>query len=285
MSERTKELINDNVIEEFIRETYELNFELMRLELGASLSPEVKYAGLMQVLLYWRTMKDVALNVTDTEVRLSLPRQESPNEREFGIEGVVDIVRDEEKTLMYDVKTHDADYVRSHIDLYEDQLNVYAYIWQNLHKQSLDGTAVICTKFPDEVQEALSQDDATLLERAIARWDPLIEIAFKRRRVEETIREFGKVVDAIEEHAYAPPPVSKLQEPYAEGHQKRFATHVCRNCDARFSCASYRKYARHGRGRVERNFAQFYSILEVGDPLEEWRTTGLDAAPEVEDLI
>lgn len=276
---------NEEETQEFIRQAYFQNFDLLRLESGIALTPEVKQAGLQQVLFYWQKMRDVALNVSETEVRLSLPGQESPNERVFGIEGVVDIVREGGKTIIYDIKTHDADYVRSHIDQYEDQLNVYAHIWKELQKQPLDGTAVICTEFPDDVKEALMNGNQTQLARALERWDPLIEIDFDRRKVKETIRSFGEVVDQIEDHEFAPPPVEKLREPFADRSNVRFGTHVCRNCDARFSCASYRVYVRHGRGRVDQIFQEYYSDLEIGEPLEEWRTSGLDALGEVEDMI
>lgn len=276
---------NDEEIQEFIQQAYFQNFDLLRLESGIALSPEVKQAGLQQVLFYWQKMRDVALNVSKTEVRLSLPGQETPNERVFGIEGVVDIVREGGKTIIYDIKTHNADYVRSHIDQYEDQLNVYAHIWKELQKQPLDGTALICTEFPDDVKEALMNDNQTQLAGALECWDPLIEIDFDRRKVKETIRSFGEVVDQIEEHEFAPPPVEKLREPFADRSNVRFGTHVCRNCDARFSCAAYRVYVRSGRGRADQAFELYYRDFEIGEPLEEWRTAGLDSMGGVEDLF
>ena len=276
---------NDEEIQVFIRQAYLQNFDLLRLESGIALSPEVKQAGLQQVLFYWQKMRDVALNVSDTEVRLSLPGQESPSDRVFGIEGVVDIVREGGKTIIYDIKTHDADYVRSHIDQYEDQLNVYAHIWKELQKQPLDGTAVICTEFPADVKEALMNGSQAQLVRALERWDPLIEIDFDRRKVKETIRSFGEVVDQIEDHEFAPPSVEKLREPFTDHSNVRFGTHVCRNCDARFSCAAYQVYMRHGQGRADQAFTQYYSDIEIGEPLEEWRTAGLDALGEPEDWI
>ena len=276
---------DEQEMQDFLQLSYYQNYDLLRLESGIALSPEVKQAGMQQVLFYWQKMRDVALNVSETEVRLSLPGQESPKERVFGIEGVVDIVRESGKTIIYDIKTHDVDYVRSHIELYEDQLNVYAHIWKELQKQPLDGTAVICTEFPAEVKDALKNGTDEQLARAVERWDPLVEIDFNTRKVKDTIRSFGEVVDQIEDHRFAPPPVEKLLQPFADRTNVRFGTHVCRNCDARFSCAAYRVYVRHGRGRADQIFEQYYSDLEVGEPLEEWRTSGLDAMGEVEDMI
>ncbi|MDX9863281.1 MAG: PD-(D/E)XK nuclease family protein [Anaerolineaceae bacterium] len=277
--------LNEQKMQDFIREAYYQNFDLLRLETGIALSPEVKQAGLMQALFYWQKMREVALNVSETEVRLSLPGQESPKEREFGIEGVVDIVREGGKTIIYDIKTHNSDYVRSHINLYEDQLNVYAHIWKELQKQPLDGTALICTEFPDEVKDAFHTGDELQLQRTLERWDPLIEIEFDRRKVKETIRSFGEVVDQIEDHEFAPPSVEKLRDPFADSTRVRFGTHVCRNCDARFSCDAYRVYVRHGHGRAEQVFQEYYRDLEVSEPLEEWRTAGMDAMIEPEELI
>lgn len=276
---------NEQEIQDFIEQAYQQNFDLLRLETGVALSPEAKRAGLQQVRFYWQKMREVALNVSETEVRLSLPGQESPRERTYGIEGVVDIVREAGKTIIYDIKTHNADYVRSNIDLYADQLNVYAHIWKELQKQPLDGTAIICTEFPAEVKEALRNGDQDQLTRALARWQPLIEIEFDRRMVKDTIRAFGEVVDRIEDHEFCPPPVEKLQEPFTDRTQVRFGTHVCRNCDVRFSCDAYRVYMRHGRGQVDRYFEHNYGDLEVSEPLEEWRTAGLDATAEPEVLF
>lgn len=275
----------EEAIEEFIREVFEQNYELLRLETGMAIAPDIKQTALNQVLLYWRVLRDVAENVTDTEVRLSLPQQKTPHKRNYNIEGVVDIVRDSDQTIMYDIKTHDADYVRANIDLYEQQLNIYAYIWQELRQQPLDQTAVIATNYPEEVQVALESGNNEQLAWALSRWDPVVPIEFSMQRVLETIHEFGEVVDAIEENVFAPPPVETLQGALPGSGNVKFATRVCRNCDARFSCDSYRRYARQGRGQVEqRDFKQYYRDLTAGEEDESWRTASLDAAYSTEDL-
>ncbi|NTV79743.1 MAG: hypothetical protein HGA25_11585, partial [Clostridiales bacterium] len=53
---------------------------------------------------------------------------------------VVDIVRDDEETWMYDIKTHDPDFIAGNKTFYEKQLNVYSYIYQNLRGNQLDHT-------------------------------------------------------------------------------------------------------------------------------------------------
>ena len=262
-------------IEDFIREAFEENFELLVAESGHAISAEAKQTALDQVLLYWRKLQDVAESVTDTEVYLTLPNQETPQGREYTIEGVVDIVRDNDRVVMYDIKTHDADYVRANLELYKQQLNVYAHIWQELRQQPLDEMAVIATDFPREVKEALSNPDPRALEVALAHWDPIIPIEYDPAHKDETIVAFGKVVDQIESGEFAPPSVDVLESFITGGWRKeRFATRVCRNCDARFSCDAYRQYAMGRSGWAERGMAYFTD----GDPdQEEWRTAGLDA--------
>jgi hypothetical protein len=272
-------------IEAFIREVFEQNCEELRLDSGNAITPDVKQMALNQVLLYWRVMREVAENVTDTEVRLSLPSNETPCGRDYTIEGVVDILRVNDRTIMYDIKTHNADYVRANLDLYEDQLNVYAHIWQNLRRQPLDEMAVIATDLPDEVRDALASGNDEQLTYALGQWQPLVPIKFDPHRVEETIHEFGKVVDAIEDGRFAPPPVEKLQENIPGKHNIRFGTHICRNCDARFSCASYRQYAWLGGKQVGDRAIMQYVQDPVSDAEQEtWRDANLESSSPAVDM-
>ena len=98
-------------LEEKIRDYFEENYQLLRLEGGHALTADAKELALNQVLMYWKKLQDIAKKVTDAEVRLSLPNQKTPKGRTFSIEGIVDIVREEEMTGMYDVKTHDLEYI------------------------------------------------------------------------------------------------------------------------------------------------------------------------------
>lgn len=275
---------DDTQIEAFIRDMFEENYELLRLEGAGALAPDSKETALQQVLLYWRKMRDVAESVTDAEVKLNLPGQETPKGHGFASEGVVDIVRDQDHTVMYDIKTHDVEYVRANKDLYEQQLNVYAYIWQELRGHPLDETAVIATDYPEGVKEALSSRDEEQLAHALDEWDPLVRVPFDMARVQAKIDEFAEIVDAIEDGDFAPRPVEDLRERWP-GSNTLFATRVCRNCDARFSCSSYRRYALRGRGRVERRFREYFSDLGTDIEQENWRTVNLDAAPDTAELM
>lgn len=277
--------IDDQSIEDFIREVFEQNYEELRMESGQALAPDARQTALNQVLLYWRKLRAVAEGVTDTEVRLSLPGCETPHEQVYTIEGVVDILRDADRTVMYDIKTHDADYVRANLDLYEQQLNVYAHIWQALRQQPLDEMAIIATDYPEAVQVALTSGDPEHLAYALERWNPVVPILFDARRVETTIREFGVVVDAIEENHFAPRAVDDLNATLPGTHAMRFATRVCRNCDARFSCSAYREYAWQPgqRGVAEERFRQYYEETPPDAEQEQWRAAGLEAVLDAED--
>lgn len=270
-----KAKLSDKEIEQKIRDAFELNYEMLRLEGGHAITPDGKQLALNQVLYYWRKLRDVAERVTDTEVKLSLPGQRTPKKRKFSIEGIVDIVREEKETWMYDIKTHDPNYVRENLDLYEQQLNVYAFIWQTLRKQPLNHTAVIATSFPDGLNDAIKKRDQPRIAAEMEKWEPLIEIPFNPSQVEKTIKEFGAVVDEIEDGNFSPRPVNDLKE-RIKGDNQIFATRVCRNCDARFSCDSYREYAMGTNTKAVSAIKKYIDDLGNDVDVEDWKTVNLE---------
>ena len=234
--------MTDAEIEELIRHAFERNYERRRMEGGQPLSENSKQAALQQVLFYWRKLRDLAQKVTVTEVKLNLPAQRTPSGRKYNIEGVVDVVHEDGQTTIYDIKTNDPEYVRANSNFYEMQLNVYAYIWQNLQGQSLEKTAVITTALPEVLREALEEGDEEAIASEIEQWQPVIDIPFNQEQVEEAIRNFGEVVDAIEDKQFAPAPVEKLKS-RIHGTNILWADRICGNCDARYSCSSHRSYS------------------------------------------
>lgn len=258
-----------NKIENFFEE----NFELLKLESGHSITEDVKTEALNQVLYYWKKMGDVAKKVTETEVKLTLPNLKTPKKRTFTIEGVVDIVREDDEVWMYDIKTHDPDLIKSNTDFYEKQLNVYSYIWQNLRQNQLDHTAIISTAYPSTLKEALRSGNLSLIEKELEKWDPLIEIPHKSQNVVDTIKDFGKIVDDIEDNEFEPATVDTLKQP-VEGTRTLFATRVCRNCDARYSCTSFREYAASGKSRT--SYRKYFEDYLTDSDKEEWVNSNLD---------
>lgn len=265
-------------VEAFIREAYARNFELLRQEGVGSITADLRAAGLNQVLLYWRHLREIASRVTDTEVLVQLPGQRTPAGRAFGIEGVVDVVREGETTYLYDIKAHDADLVRQNPEGYLMQLTLYAHIWGSVHNDEVDGLAVIATSPPPDVDACLpagrlvdeiTTDEQRQLEEALKTWQPVVEMPYDPARVEEAVQQFGAVVDAIEEGRFDPPPPEVLHEPWLRTGQ-RFAARVCGNCDARFSCGSFRAFAAQAAGKHWQmaEFAQYF-YDDYGSEMEQ----------------
>ena len=269
-------MIEDHEIIEKIREYFEENYELMRLEGGHAVTEDIKQLALTQVLYYFTKMRDVATRVTDTEVKLTLPDQLTKKGRNFTIEGIVDIVKDDDDTWMYDIKTHDTDYIVANKELYEKQLNVYAHIWQGLRGQSLDRTAIISTAFPDALKQAHLLNDQFRIHHELSKWNPLIILDHDQEKVREVVDDFARIVDCIEDKKFAPAPVDKLKEKL-EGTNALFGTRVCRNCDTRFSCSSYREFAT-GKAKGERgNFRKYYDDFGSDAEKDEWVNANLQA--------
>lgn len=259
-----------------IKEYFEDNYELMRLEGGHAVTEEIKQLALTQVLYYFTKMREVATKVTDTEVKLTLPDQKTPKGRNFTIEGIVDIVRDDNETWMYDIKTHETSYIESNKELYEKQLNVYAHIWQQLRGQALDKTAIISTAYPEGLKQAHLLNDQFRIQYELSKWNPMIELDFDQEKVQEVVDHFAEIVDCIEEKKFKPASVETLRSTM-EGTNALFGTRVCRNCDVRFSCASYREYAT-SKGKGERgSFRKYFDDFGSDTDKEEWVNANLAA--------
>lgn len=266
-------------VEQFIADAFEQNYQRLALESGAAITPEIKAAAKEQVLLYYRRLREVAERVTETEVRLTLPEQVTPAGRRYTLEGVVDIVQELGRTVMYDVKTHfDADTAQGQLGPYTRQLNVYAHIWQGLRGQPLDATAIIATRPVREVRSALRSGDPQKVAQAVEAWNPLIDIPLNPAQVEEVIFEFGEIVDRIEERDFAPPPVEVLLEKAHPKARAPFGTEVCRNCDVRFSCNSFRQYAVRTQAGVRAEQAIGYYLSDYGLDFErsEWQDANME---------
>lgn len=278
-------------LEGFIEEAFELNYERIRLETGRAVTPNIKQAAKEQVLLYYRRMRDLAEGVTDTEVKLTLPQQKTPKNRSFTLEGVVDIVREGEKTIMYDVKTHlDADTAHGHLDQYVQQLNLYAHIWQGLRGEALDETAIIATRPTRDLRQALRTGNPQTIETALSNWQPCIGIPLNSEAVEATVTRFGEVVDRIEERDFKPPSVEKLKAPLRPGAKQQFGTAVCGNCDVRFTCDSYRLFRLQSTvGPAERTMHNLLSEYMVSSEQGQWidanmETLNRDNLPDASDF-
>lgn len=257
-------------MEQKILEFLERNYERLKLEGGHALTEDIKDQAKLQVILYWRRLKALAEKISDAEVRIALPNQKTPKGRTFSIEGVVDIVREGDVNQMYDIKTHDLAYITANKEFYEEQLNVYAHVWQGLRKNKLDLTAIISTSTPHAVKDAIRSGNKTKVEEELAKWDPVIPIQVHQDKVKKTVAAFGEVVDKIEDGVFPHPSIEDLKRKVTA--KEIFATNVCRNCDGRFSCGVYREYSGGvGLGKA----AEFMKYFEP--PSEEEQEDWLEA--------
>jgi hypothetical protein len=85
-------------------------------------------------------------------------------------------------------------------------------------------------------------------------------LEFSHKKINETIREFGDVVDKIQGREFKPATPETLDSA-ADGSIK-FATRYCVNCDGRFSCSSYRKYVTKITGRSQADFKRYYGVYD-----------------------
>jgi hypothetical protein len=267
--------MTDKEIEQYIKDVLEKNYTLLKTVAGHGLTEDVKNNALQQVLYYFQKCGDIARKVTDTEVKLTLSNLTTSSEekRPFAIEGVVDIVSEKDNTWMYDLKTDSLDHIESNMNRYEAQLNVYAYIYQELQKKELKGTAIISTVLPIELQDAIADGDTEKIDRLLVKWQPIKEIKnFSQENVKATIREFGETVDKIETNQFSPPSVERLGEKLGKvpdgtkgrkrDYRRTFARRTCANCDARYSCASYKAYQKSIAKKEDFKDRGYYDVYD-----------------------
>lgn len=224
-----------------LRELFEDNFEELKFETGRSITPSMKEFAWQQVRLYYEKLGEVAKKVTETEVKLILPEQITPKGKKYTIEGIVDIVKEEDKITMYDIKTHNCNDVEGNKDLYKGQLNVYAHIWKNLRDTTIDNMAIIATAPSSDLRNAINSEDKETANILLEKWNPIVDLSFDQSDVDMQIQNFGETVDKIEDGKFEAPSIEKLRE-IKSGQKAPFGTAVCRHCDARYSCTSYHKY-------------------------------------------
>lgn len=235
--------MNDD-FEAQIKILFDENYEFLKAEGGDVVTEFVRKEAFSQVLQYWKRNRPLIDKITESEVKLTLPGLRTPRKGiPYNLEGVVDIVREGGETWMYDLKTHERAAIESNLDGYKAQLNVYAYIWRGLRGNKLDNTAIISTPLPPALKNAIRSGNDEAIARERAAWDPIIPLGYSENEIERMIEEFGAVVEAIEDHEFQPPPTDRLTLKESKD-RNIFAVRVCRNCDIRYSCASFRDYAK-----------------------------------------
>jgi DNA helicase II / ATP-dependent DNA helicase PcrA len=232
---------------------FEDNYRILKLESGHTLGADAYLSARDQVYHYWEKLsEEIAFKVNDTEVRLNLPNIEHPTNIKddpifrYNLEGIVDIVSQDGKDILYDLKTHYSEDVKKRKDDYAEQLNIYAHIWTNLHKKKISGTGIIATRLPPltkSMKKETSEEKAKRREAELKKWEPVVPLNYDPNKVKDTIHKFGETIFEIEKGNFQPPPVGVLRAVIPDKN-KKFATSVCNECDGRFSCKSYKAYTK-----------------------------------------
>ena len=113
----------------------------------------------------------------------------------------------------------------------------------------------------------MESGDAASLAAAFLNWNLIVSIEFDLEKVAGTIRDFGAVVDEIEDKEFPPPLMKKLRERDNRG--KTFASGVRGNCDMRFSYSTYRKYMKSQSQKMKK--ASYLMFQESEEDREAWR--------------
>jgi hypothetical protein len=276
--------MNTKDIEDFIKLRLKENLKLMQAETGQRVNQSVVIAAERQALAYWHTMHLLAEKITETEVKLSLPECSTPKGRTFTIEGVVDIVKEDSGMSIYDIKTMPRDYVEKNKLKFAMQLNVYAHILGGLKGVKVKKAAVIATAPADNIKRKFNTAHFKDFIVMLKSMDPFVDIPLNEDSITDTITKFGEIVDRIQDGDFKPKSVDELKRKDTEGGKTRqFGTDVCRNCDARFSCSSYRKFRSIPENlkkvkRKDTNIWEFFTdcgeSLDVSDELDANTSTG-----------
>lgn len=238
-----------------IQQYFEDTYESLQAEHGYGLDQDTLRDAWRHIEFYWRKLEErVASRITETEVPLTLMNQVTPQGRRFAIHGVIDVVEENNQVTLYDIKSHELRRIQENTDRYAPQLEVYAHIWAQLRGQPVNQTCIIATDPPNEVKRIVDFAQMTPQERQeYERWDPVVPIDFQQKRMDETIRLFGEIVDKIESRQFVPPSVEQLKAMW----RNRNVQMICAKCDGRFSCRAYRDFARQVGGTAA-NAMEFY---------------------------
>ena len=281
MNEEQKKLI-----EKEIYTLLEANYEQLQKEGGHSLSPYMIQQAFKQSLFYYKKMFDFMQKISETEIKLTLPGQITPQGRRFTIEGVVDIVKEDGETWIYDLKTHDKAYIESNPDQYRGQVNIYAHIWQSLRGNELDRAGIISTALPTELKNAIKKlnlklenlhyaDNDIRVKKALDNWQPIVEIDFNKELLDQTVKSFAEIVDKIENKEFTAPDPKRLHEEIQP--KKKFGVSICRNCDLRFSCDSYMVFMTDGSRNKQHFFDKYFKDVSIhAEEQEAWFEAEID---------
>lgn len=270
-----------------LKQFFEDTYESLQSEHGYGLDQDALRDAWRHIEFYWRKLEArVANRITETEVPLTLMNQKTPAGRTFAIHGVIDVVEENNQVTLYDIKSHELRRIQENVDRYAPQLEVYAHIWAQLRGKQVHQTCIIATDPPNAVKRIVDFTQMTPHERQeYERWDPVVQIDFQQRRMDETIRLFGEIVDKIESREFVPPTVEQLRNMW----RNRDVPMICAKCDGRYSCRAYRDFARQVGGTAA-NAMEFYldhgmTRDEIDDRRDNYISVLNDSDDDADDAV
>jgi hypothetical protein len=84
------------------------------------------------------------------------------------------------------------------------------------------------------------------------------------------------VVDNIEDKKFHPASVDNLKSTL-QGSNAIFGQRICRECDARFSCSSFREFVTDKGKGIRGNFSKYFEDFGSDTDQEEWVNSNLQA--------
>jgi DNA helicase-2/ATP-dependent DNA helicase PcrA len=191
---------NESVDEKKIALDFEQNYKGLVASGLRPLALHQKEAALKQVITYFQNNKDLLKRVIDTEVDVSIEKDE------YIITGKVDLLLGRDNKLeVLDFKSQQRpDSKDSILERYKKQLNLYAYILRERYK-----------KEPERLYIYWTAEDK--------RKDALMEIDYDPQLVEEAGKHFDSVAKCILDRDF-------------EIHNWPDKTKVCKECDFKFYC-------------------------------------------------
>ena len=232
--------MNDEIkIEEKLREFFEANYEYLKESSGHSINELMKERAFEQVLIYWKKHRQMILDGKVSSMQISVPNLRTPNKAiPYSIEGMIDVLEKDGKRSLFDVTTNSREQIEDDIDLYKDELNLYAYELERMKESDIGGTFVLSTSMPRDVRYALKNGNASELEHALANWNPIVPVQHSHDVLESAVKKVGEVVEKIQNCEFDPPSPSVLKKEFKDG--RTFCSHICENCDIRKSCEAFK---------------------------------------------
>ncbi|MDI9348082.1 MAG: hypothetical protein QM538_06210 [Methylacidiphilales bacterium] len=242
-----------------IREYFDNNVNEIKSQGSHTLNNHVITNAYIEVVAYWLKHEQMKNSIIASEEKIQENNINTTKGRVCSLQGVVDIMQYDDVEMsaaLFEIKTQPKEYLTDIAIQCEKQLSLCKEIWSkniNNKDKSITNTYVISTSVPRHIKQEIKklyltpessssviQSNATL-DSFIRDWDPILQINTNAKLARETIADCKEIVDQIEDYKFNPPPPSVLKKVMPVS-KRPFGSEVCRHCDVRFSCESYKAF-------------------------------------------